>query len=1428
MKKRIISLLLALLLVASAVPAPSVWAADSGETSAEVFNNPFHDGVGIAIDGQTYYSSSYRIPSMVTLSDGTIVAAADIRWNTTYDGGGLDTLVARSTDGGASWTYTLANYLGDNGNQYNAQSTAFIDPSLLVNGDTVYMLVDLYPYGISLNGLYVNGYAQFSNPEADTGFDANGNLKLSNNDHTSYDYYLKDGKIYNSANEVVEGYAVDAYFNITGADGTDSNLFYSDSPFKVARTQFLYLTKSTDGGATWSEPELLDVRATENRVAAIENALLVAPGNAITTSGGVMVYPAYSYTSSAQYVSLIYSVDGVNWERTENYTGLNFTSEGSIVELENGDLRVFVRNKTGYLCYVDFDVDTMTWIGHTETTVPTNSNTQLSAISYSEKLDGKQVILVSCPSGPTGQNGTSDNDGSMRTNGKIHVFTVEDDGKLALVKSVSANGYTATDKLSGSDYTEENGFFAYSALTERADGSIALLYENNQFGWGAGSGKRYTITGKSFAADELGLPKPGPTPTDPTDPTDPDVPPVEGGVAGVVTDANGEPVKGADGQPLVVTVQGDLPEGAVVSASVPDIEGLGEGAGIFDIKVLVPNAEGEMVEWQPIDEGKTVTVTIPVDTDAEYVDVYHFIDYVDDINGDEEIVSVEGFDAVNIDILRSAIDSYGDGKHVAVEVTEIIPVVSKYISIITDSFSIYEWTGSEFTGLSTNSDGSVTVTFTNIFSNDQTFPYYATPGQVFNLKTRTFVSGGPNAQDPYFFDADKTTYVGDVVITQAKESGILPSRQCSIVIPADANPGDVITVYFEGSSARGDFVVTVVRDVTVKFDANGKDGVTVPEDRTELTDGDPNKHIFEFGADDVPQYDSSLGYEFVGWNTSPAGNGTMIEYDPKTGKFAEGAYYSPSILQTTLYAIWKAEEYTVTLDPNGGSGEVKTETIAHGEYFTFPEDPVRPGYEFLGWSASEDGFGKRYKEGETMEVVSNAYMKAVWGVRLTVTAEGGSLYVWQEGVSGTLPIESVSEFNKQADGSYSAVIMEGFYKGTKIIFEADSSIGEPKFTTRYTGTEPAFSRSGRVVTATFSNDTGLTMESTLYFGAFEDLYHVITFDVRNGTPVAAKSVINNGSLTTLPVTTKAGYKFEYWEDVNGNRVSELTNVTASITLYAHWSPKNHTATFVDGETVVGTVGFNTDEALTLVTPEKDGYDLQGWKVIGATASDPDDKWNWVIGTVYKGTNVPSGMYGNVTLEAQWTALYSYKLIFDDNVNEDSVKNMPPELTQDWGNDQSKTFNWTEEPTRANYKFLGWSTDKNATTGDKSKSYTITGEAGNEASVTLYAIWELDVADLTISVSGTLEDQNFVFVVKDSAGKEVTSVVLYAEKTSVTVVGLTVGEYTVTPVDGWAWRQALGAQTIMVDGDGDSVTFSWSSVDQFIYWLNGYSYNGKGD
>lgn len=438
--------------------------------------HPFPKGIG--------GSTSFRIPAMITLADGRIVVAADARWNTTYDGGGLDTIVSRSTDGGTSWNYTFANYLGDNGNSYNGtRSTTFIDPALATDGDKIYMLCDLYPYGVALNG------NKDIAPKAVTGFNEDGKLRLKerNTDESddSYQFYLDGDTIYAKDGNAVPGYMVDEYFNITG-NGADSNLFFYDSPYQVMRTSYFYLTTSDDGGENWSAPQLLNVKTDE------ELAYLTAPGRGLVTEDGTIVFAAYSYKGSevTQRMDFIYSKDdGESWNRVETGTPDQWSSESAVVELEDGILRFFFRNGTSHLCYVDYGRDG--WEKPVQTGLLTNSNCQISAVRYSRKEKGRQVLLVSCPTGPDGQGSSSStgglaSKGGRRLNGKIFVGLVNEDNTMEWMedKHIQVN--------------HNNAEFMYSCLTELEDGTIALLYEDHQSGWGAGEGKYYTMDFQTY------------------------------------------------------------------------------------------------------------------------------------------------------------------------------------------------------------------------------------------------------------------------------------------------------------------------------------------------------------------------------------------------------------------------------------------------------------------------------------------------------------------------------------------------------------------------------------------------------------------------------------------------------------------------------------------------------------------------------------------------------------------------------------------------------------------------------------------------------------------------------------------------------------------------------------------------------------------
>ena len=448
MKKRgrVLALLLATVLTVSSVPG-TVMAADGirpqdGTTKEQ----PFLSGTG--------GSSQFRIPCLVSLDDGTIVAGCDARWNTSGDGGGLDTIVSRSTDKGKTWHYTFANYLGDNGNAWNNYSTAFIDPAMATDGKRVYMIADLYPAGYALNS------AKYP-PVPGKSHDKDGNILLADasswencwvdarKDGNNYTYHLEknDKKKSDSAyvikdadGKAVDGYTVDAYFNIKG-NGVDTNLFEANSPFQVWPTDYLYLTTSEDGGATWSVPTIVNARRET------EQSLLVGPGRGMVTSTGRIIFTAYEYTNGDKNSVAIYSDDeGKTWTRGQSVTS---QSSEAVVTEANGKLYMFTRHG-GYYTSEDFGE---TWSPKQEMGINYRLYCQLTAITYPKKIDGKTAILFAAPSSV-----------SDRSAGKIFVGLVQDDGKLNWKYNYSVNGSDP---------------YGYSCLTVLPDGTVGLLYEGS-------------------------------------------------------------------------------------------------------------------------------------------------------------------------------------------------------------------------------------------------------------------------------------------------------------------------------------------------------------------------------------------------------------------------------------------------------------------------------------------------------------------------------------------------------------------------------------------------------------------------------------------------------------------------------------------------------------------------------------------------------------------------------------------------------------------------------------------------------------------------------------------------------------------------------------------------------------------------------------
>ena len=104
------------------------------------------------------------------------------------------------------------------------------------------------------------------------------------------------------------------------------------------------------------------------------------------------------------------------------------------------------------------------------------------------------------------------------------------------------------------------------------------------------------------------------------------------------------------------------------------------------------------------------------------------------------------------------------------------------------------------------------------------------------------------------------------------------------------------------------------------------------------------------------------GHTFQGWYTAKSG-GTKVS--PSTTMGAA---------DTTLYARWSVNSYTVSFDSDGGSN-VPAQKVRYGSKASRPADPTRAGHTFQGWYTSRDG-GSKYDFGTA--VTGDVTLHAHW------------------------------------------------------------------------------------------------------------------------------------------------------------------------------------------------------------------------------------------------------------------------------------------------------------------------------------------------------------------------------------------------------------------------------------------------------------------
>ena len=454
--------------------------------------------------------ASYRIPALLKTDKGTLIAGADERRLHHSDWGDIGMVVRRSDDKGKTWGDRIViSNPRDNENAKNPEwpSPVNIDMALVQDPKTkrIFSIYDMFLEGkavFSLPGKAPQAYEQIGDKvyqvlykQGDAGrytIRENGEVFDPENRKTEYRVVVDPKQpAYSDKGDLYKGEELigNVYF-----DYSDKNIF------RVSNTNYLWMSYSDDDGKTWSAPKDITYGIRKDWM----HFLGTGPGTGIALHSGPhkgrLVIPVYttnnvSYLSGSQSSRVIYSDDhGETWQAGEavndnrpvgnqtihsstmNNPGAQNT-ESTVVQLNNGDLKLFMRGLTGDLQVATSKDGGATWEKDVKRYADIKDvYVQMSAIHTVQ--DGKEYIVLSNAGGPG------------RYNGLVHLAQVEANGDLTWLKHNPI----------------QSGKFAYNSLQDLGNGEFGLLYEH-----ATATQNEYTLSYKKFNWDFLSKDRISPT-----------------------------------------------------------------------------------------------------------------------------------------------------------------------------------------------------------------------------------------------------------------------------------------------------------------------------------------------------------------------------------------------------------------------------------------------------------------------------------------------------------------------------------------------------------------------------------------------------------------------------------------------------------------------------------------------------------------------------------------------------------------------------------------------------------------------------------------------------------------------------------------------------------------------------------------------------
>ena len=379
------------------------------------------------------------------------------------------------------------------------------------------------------------------------------------------------------------------------------------------------------------------------------------------------------------------------------------------------------------------------------------------------------------------------------------------------------------------------------------------------------------------------------------------------------------------------------------------------------------------------------------------------------------------------------------------------------------------------------------------------------------------------------------------------------------------------------------------------YDALGR---TVLVEETEL---DPVRQTF------VVTLDADGGAVYPGSLRLNTGDTYVLPTPVKAGCTFEGWYLGSTLISTgdtvqategcTLTAHWSVDEYTITLNANGGQVTPDELLVTWFDVYALPT-PTKTDYVFDGWYLDNT----RINNGDPVRLTEDSTFVAHWAAHnytVTLNANGGQVSPSQVVVSEY----GVYDLPTPTRAGY---VFDGWYLGNTQI-----SNGDP---------------------------VQITEDSTFAAHWTESAF-TITLNANGGQVSPTAVEVGNDGAYTLPTPTKTGYTFTGWYlnlftliPVDGSYT-----LSADCTLTARWTANQYTVIFnrnstpTDTTTTSAVYSYDTDFALSnrFYYPQ---HRLIGW----CTSPDASEGTYYTVNTLVRNlTDVPNG---SVHLYAIWDSM----------------------------------------------------------------------------------------------------------------------------------------------------------------------------------------------